>query len=174
MTNFKKCDKLISLLKGTSNVIIIQLTQNKTALIDDCDLEFAGYAWQYDQHTGYAKRKFTVDGKRVTKYLHRLIYEKHHHVTLLKDELVDHRNNNRLDCQLSNLRLANHSQNSCNRPSSGNKTGFKGVYQVGLQFEARVCYEGVTHKTEKYPTAELAFIARMTKAQEIQGGFAHD
>lgn len=154
-------------------MIIIQLTQNKTAFIDDSDSELAEYSWQYDQHTGYAKRKFTVDGKRVTKYLHRMIFEKHNSVTLLSDELVDHENNNRLDCRTCNLRLATPTQNACNKASVGNKTGYKGVTQKGFRFYATVYYENVAYRLGSFSTPELASLAYIAKALEVQKEFAY-
>lgn len=153
-------------------MIAITLTQNKVAYIDDSDVEFASYAWQYDQHTGYAKRKFTIEGKRVTKYLHRMVFEKHNSIELLKSELVDHENNNRLDCTTKNLRLADYSQNAANKHSKGNKSGYKWVTVSGLTFTAAVTFRGVTHVSRGFETALEAHEWALNKANELQGEFA--
>lgn len=136
--------------------IAIQLTQNKIAYIDSDDSEFANYAWQYDSYTGYAKRKFNVNGKRVTKYLHRCIFEKHWSVELAKDELVDHENNNRLDCTTNNLRLADYSQNNVNKVFTGNKSGYQGVKQVGMKFYASISWKNVRYNSEAFYKIEDA------------------
>lgn len=155
-----------------SFTIEIALTQGKSVLINSDDVEFAAYNWQFDKVTGYAKRKFTIDGKRVTKYLHRMIFEKHNSIELLKDEFVDHENNNRLDCTTANLRLATPAQNACNKEFRGNKSGFKGVTQKGTWFYAIVSFQNVRHFAGKFETAELAAQAYIIKATEIQREFA--
>jgi len=152
-------------------MIAIQLTQNKTVYIDDSDSEFSEYAWQYDNHTGYAKRKFTINGKRVTKYLHRMIFEKHWSVELLKDELVDHENNNRLDCTTNNLRLATYSQNNVNKHFKGNKVGYQGVTTCGQLFTAKISFENVTHNLGKFETPELASAAYQEIKKYLHGDF---
>ena len=154
-----------------SATIEIELTKGKTVLIDADDSEFSEYAWQYDQHTGYAKRKFTINGKRVTKYLHRMVFEKHNSVELLKSELVDHENNNRLDCTTRNLRLADYSQNAANKKFVGNKTGYKWVIASGDEFQGRITWRGEVYISGKFITAELAFEWSISKASELQGDF---
>lgn len=152
-------------------MIIINLTQNKTAYIDSDDSEFANYKWQYDQHTGYAKRKFTIDGKRVTKYLHRCIFEKHNSHILSKDELIDHENNNRLDNRTTNLRYADFSQNNVNKHFKGNKAGYKGVRLAGSKFYASISWKGETFKSGKYDTALEAFNWYCQQSEIYHGDF---
>lgn len=153
-------------------MIIIQLTQNKQALIDDQFTELADYKWQYDQKTGYAKRKFMIDGKRKSVYLHKMIYEQLTGEKTAKGMLVDHINNNRLDCQSYNLRLATYSQNNSNKHSKGNKTGYKWVKSSGLKFTSQITFEGVKYKSHKFDTALEAYEWSVVKALEIQGKFA--
>lgn len=154
-----------------SATIEITLTQGKTVLIDADDSEFSEYAWQYDQHTGYAKRKFNINGKRVTKYLHRMIFEKHNSVELLKSELVDHENNNRLDCTTKNLRLADYSQNAANKQFRGSKSGYKWVIECGIKFQGKITWKSVVYTSDKFDSAEVAFNWSITKASELQGDF---
>lgn len=151
--------------------ITIKLTQNKTALIDSDDSEFANMSWQYDQHTGYAKRKFTINGKRITKYLHRCIFEKHHGFELSKNGLIDHENNNRLDCTTNNLRYADYSQNNVNKHFKGNKVGYKGVQVSGDKFFGQISFRSYTEKSEKFDTVLEAFNWYCIKSQQYHGDF---
>lgn len=72
---------------------------------------------------------------------------------------VDHKNGNRSDNRLSNLRLATHAQNNHNMGIVGrNTSGFKGVsYSKGRGlWEAKVKLGGVTHHFGRHATAEQA------------------
>lgn len=153
-------------------MIIIQLTQNKQAFIDNQFAELANYKWQYDQKNGYAKRKFTIDGKRKSVYLHLMIYELSRGEKAPKGMVVDHENNNRLDCQSSNLRLATYSQNNSNKHFKSNKTGYKWVKQQGLKFSSQITFEGVKYKSPKFDTAKEAYEWSVVESQKIQGKFA--
>jgi hypothetical protein len=62
-------------------------------------------------------------GETRTKRLHRII------MNAPDGLLVDHRNRKSLDNRIANLRMATHSENSCNRTKMGNSTSqYKGVY----------------------------------------------
>lgn len=67
---------------------------------------------------GYARTK--IGGRH--RFLHRFIFE--------DDALRDHKNRNGLDCQRSNLRICDKSQNGANRRKQSGRTSsrFKGVY----------------------------------------------
>ena len=115
-----KNKKHINLYNGT---MLLQLTQNKWAVIDEQDWEkVKDHTW----HTEIARKTFyattSINGRSVR--MHRLIMDPG------KGEIVDHRDGNGLNNRRSNLRVCNNSQNLRNRglPAS-NKTGFKGVYK---------------------------------------------
>lgn len=152
--------------------IEISLTQNKTAVVDNAFAFVADFNWQYDQKTGYAKRKFTIDGKRKTVYLHKYIYELVTGEVLNgKTHVVDHKDNNRLNCQSDNLRKATYSQNNVNKVTKTGKSGKRGISQQGLLFIAKIRFEGVTYKLGKFTTIEQAVEAWTIKATELDANF---
>ncbi len=75
----------------------IQLTQGKTAIVDDSDYERENqYKWfaYKDKNTFYAKRNVSVNGKQRCLFLHGSILGK-------KENLkIDHQDGNGLNCQI--------------------------------------------------------------------------
>jgi hypothetical protein len=105
----------------------IALTQGKVALVSDEDYdELSIHSWHTvtPHNVSYAVRSERQPGGKVPTYLmHRVI------VDAPKGIEVDHINGDGLDNQRSNLRLATHSQNLCNRRLDANNTsGYKGVH----------------------------------------------
>jgi hypothetical protein len=93
------------------------------ALIDnDVFEEVNKFDWHYNN--GYAR-----NGK-MNILLHRFIWELK--VGEIPEALeVEHKDQNGLNCQISNLRLANRSENNCNKTKYKNNTsGFKGISKV--------------------------------------------
>jgi len=140
----------------------ITLTQGQTALIDDIDFpQISKHKWyaQYDKtrKAYYAARKLKLpDGKRATQLLHREL------LGLLPGDpaQVDHENLDGLDCRRFNLRLANCSQNQCNKPRRiDNSSGFKGItFNNWMQaYEARIGFQGKRFRRGYRHSAEAAF-----------------
>lgn len=91
------------------------------ALVDDDVFEEVNrYNWTYTSN-GYARNK------KMTIYLHRFIWElKNGNIPEGLD--IEHWDENKLNCQISNLRLATRSENCCNvTKRKNNKSGYKGV-----------------------------------------------
>lgn len=103
-------------------MVIIQLTQGKSTIIDDSDTnKVSRYKWYANKvgNTWYARTNIRR-GKTI--YLHQLI------IKCKKGQEVDHRNHNGLDCRRENLRKVTRSQNTMNhRIHKDNKSGFRGV-----------------------------------------------
>ena len=88
---------------------------------------------------------------------------------------VDHRNMNRSDNRINNLRSADNSCNSMNkRMQSNNTTGFKGVtYHKGTKkFHAKIQANGLRKSLGYYETAEQAHQAYIIASGELHGQFA--
>ena len=72
-------------------------------------------------------KRLMVNGK--AKYAHVLIWE-FVHGTIPDGMVIDHKNGNKKDNRINNLRLVTHKQNSENRlkPNKNSKSGIKGVF----------------------------------------------
>jgi hypothetical protein len=107
----------------------IPLTQGKVTLVDDEDYErFIKWNWiaMLNNSSGrwYAYRNDRILGKRVRIWMHREI------LGLRPGRIpeVDHKNGDGLDNRRANLRVANRSNNSCNkRARLDNTSGYKDV-----------------------------------------------
>lgn len=99
----------------------IQLTRDKSAIVDDEDYEFLmQWKWQDNGH-GYAVRTCRKNGKRKI-WMHRILNK-------TPDGMhTDHINGDKLDNRKQNLRTVNRAQNGMNRLSySGSSSKYKGV-----------------------------------------------
>jgi hypothetical protein len=108
-------------------VSIIQLTQDKSTLVDDEDYNFLSqwrwltvggkYAGRYEYHIRDGVKK------KVCIYLHRFLLQ------TPPDMDTDHKNGDCLDNRRSNLRICTTAQNLANRTklNSRNTSGYKGV-----------------------------------------------
>ena len=116
------------------SVIQIPLTRNYIAIVDEIDADLAQLKWSFLQSNGkdsrriYARRNARIDGKRLTIQLHRVILARILGRELQPQELVDHIDQNGLNCSRTNLRLASHAENMRNVGLvHRNKSGYKGV-----------------------------------------------
>lgn len=125
----------------------IPLTQNKVALVDDCDYEFLmqwkWYACKY-KHTYYAVRSGFRESRKFNKvWMHRVLLELSDNNKLQGD----HKDRNGLNNQRNNLRISNQSQNNANRKYSHPSRSSK---YIGVTYRIkRKRYEaviGVNHK----------------------------
>jgi hypothetical protein len=107
----------------------IKLTQDKFALVDDQDYEFLiQWKWCASKHRGmfYAVRCVQSKLKQTAIKMHQIIAIR---MGLLASDTLDHIDQNGLNNQRLNLRLATVSQNGINRPKQRNNTsGYKGVH----------------------------------------------
>jgi hypothetical protein len=146
----------------------IELTQGKVALVDDEDYDWLSQ-WKWYAHRNpktriywYARR----DEKRRTIFMHREI------LRTSRGSQVDHRDQNGLNNQKSNLRDCTHAQNMQNRRPSA-KTGFRGVTQYRKDtWKSEIKTNGLRIYLGYYATAEEAARAYDRAAIKYFGEFA--
>ena len=117
--------------------------------------------------TGY--RSIHVSGRRYQE--HRLVFLFHHGILPAQ---VDHRNGDKADNRIENLRRANHSQNQVNTPDRPSASGLRGVREVTKtgRWMARVYLNGKEIRVGTFDTMEQASIAYRAKMRELFGEFA--
>jgi len=115
------------------------------ALIDDEDYDLVSRyrwhpSWNKNAKTFYAIRNISVNGKRTTVSMHRLILG----LDFGDKRQGDHRNFNGLDCQRHNLRIATTAQNMANTQRSRGSSRFKGVawHSNSQKWVAMICIDG--------------------------------
>lgn len=133
------------------------------ATIDASDAErVLKFTWFADPIKGggfYAARK-GVGGKI---YMHRY---------LMDARLVDHRDRDGLNNRRSNLRIATRSQNAANSKPRRTKAPFRGIYQNGKMWVARIRVNYAYIYLGTYPTPEAAAAAYDLAASAHFGEFA--
>ncbi len=141
---------------------------NKCFYFDKEDYELIkNYCW-FENDKGYAVAH-QKNGLNIRQ--HRLI--------LRPDvgDIIDHKNQNRLDNRKDNLRIANKQTNGINRPCNvNNKLGVKGVslQTNGDKYTARIMVNGKTIYLGSFDTIEEAKMARMNMENKIFGDFAYE
>lgn len=139
-------------------------------IVDDC------YKYLLTNH------KWSVNNKG---YAHAWIQGKpwplHRYIAFLagleiENKVVDHIDHNKLNCKLSNLRVATLSQNSCNRekPQVNNKSGLLGVsfFKRNGKWRTSVCKNGNRKSAGYYKNKYDAALARDMLALKMHGNFA--
>lgn len=149
----------------------IRLTQGKVTLVDDRNFGWLNQWKWYFHHTGYAVRNQwnSVTKKRYMIFMHRLI------LNTPKGFEADHINQNKLDNQRSNLRIATHSQNQSNGDAYQNNTsGYKGVHwdKKAKKWDARIQVTGKRIRLGAYEKKWVAALAYNIAAIGYRGKFA--
>jgi hypothetical protein len=130
-----------------------------------------------DQPAGMIKmcgyRRITIDGRSyLASHLAWL-----HHYGEPPAATVDHRNRDRTDDRIENLRLATHSEQCRNRETAVGTTGLKGVSRFNkpdqhAKFRSTISVNGKRIFLGLFMTAEEAHAA-YCRASEMHGEFAH-
>lgn len=153
--------------------MLIPLTRGYNAIIDAIDADLGDYYWSA---TGSGSRFYaqgSMNGKR--PYMHRVIMERMLGRELQDGEQVDHIDNDPLNNQRSNLRIATHRQNVKNRKRHrNNKSGFKGVYynKRAKRYHAQIRVGGKHIYLGLHDTPEEAHEAYCEAADKYHGEFA--
>jgi hypothetical protein len=113
---------------------------NQTILIDDNKAYLKAYKWRINGQ-GYVMG--TINGRSAALHRHLMNHPMGY---------IDHRNGNKLDNRLENLRLSNHSQNMANsKVRDHSQTRVKGVFPFRDRFRVYVAggYIGVFRDLEE-------------------------
>lgn len=156
--------------------VTFSLTKGYEATVDAVDADLAQLNWWVAERefTCYAARSLQVNGKNITEFLHRVIFERmggH----LNPGETVDHEDNNGLNNRRGNLRAANPTQQVANRRiTKRNKSGFKGVFwnKHNNNWAACIRIAGKNKWLGGYPTPEEAHDAYCKAASNLHREFA--
>lgn len=144
------------------------LKHGHICLLDNEDYAKLGGRWFYSD---YVIRHIIGTYPSQKEYLHKLV------LGAGKNQQVDHRDGNKLDCRKQNLRLCNTTQNNqnsnkkrINRASSK----YKGVYwdKQMNKFRARIYHDGKTYHLGLFDNEIEAAQKYNKKALDLFGEFA--
>ena len=123
----------------------IQLSQGKSAMVDDEDFEYLNqWKWYLIKPGGniyYARRKVYYGKKYTQIYMHREIIK-------CDGFIIDHISGNGLDNQKCNLRVCKREQNALNRRKNiNNLSGYKGVswYKPEKKWRSQIQYKKIVY-----------------------------
>ncbi len=148
---------------------LIPLTKGLFAQVDDEDYDMLmRHKWQAhkSRNTYYANSAIYENGKQIYLTMHRVIMKAE------KGVLIDHKDRNGLNCQKSNLRKCNHSENNANRKSSG-YSRYLGVSFFRGKWVAQITINKKTLLIGSFDSEKEAAIAYDKRALEVRGEFAN-
>lgn len=123
--------------------------------------------------TGHQNVFLYIDGKQKGFVLSRIIW------FLTTGEYpifeIDHIDRNPKNNKFSNLRLANRSENNCNKRGKINRLGLKGTYQdirTG-KWHCQIQKNGKVHGRYGFNTTYEAYAVRMELAKQLHGEFTN-
>jgi hypothetical protein len=124
-------------------------------------------------HNGYYYVILSIDGKHFNKTIHKLVGE-----TFIPNPLnktcIDHKNNDKLDNNVSNLRYCTQQENCMNtKLSSKNTSNYKGVHfdKQRNKWMAQIMINGKRKHLGCFDNIEDAVNARVKKAEELFGEY---
>ena len=124
-------------------------------MVDDDDYEkLSKYTWHVSRtnaHNVYAMRHKKVDNKTTKVYIHQEIMGGSANV------IIDHIDQNGLNCQKSNLRISNKSQNAQNRRPYG-KIKYLGVSEHNNKYRVQIYNNGKRHSKVCDTVSEAALL----------------
>ena len=150
----------------------IPLTRGEFAIVDkDLEKWLSMWNWHCDG-SGYAARQITID-KKGGKWIQQPLGMAHQIIVPELGLIPDHKNGNKLDNRIDNLRACRPWENHVNRANkAGSVSKYKGVSKVGNKWKASITVKGERHYLGLHETEEDAAWIYNQKAIEIHGEFA--
>jgi hypothetical protein len=151
------------------------LTQGQVAIVNEEDY---GYLAQWKWFAVFRRGGFiavrngpTIDGRRHTIYLSRVIAER---MGLDMSKVIDHIDHDTLDNTRDNLRAATCNESARNRRGNASRIIDlpKGVYMQGSKYKAVVQVDKKNHYLGTFDTPAAAASAYDAAALELHGSFA--
>ena len=125
---------------------------------------------------GYLQVAISGRSERITISVARVIFTMHHGQIEI-GMLIDHKDGNRLNNLIGNLRPATSSQNAQNQKlRSSNACGVKGVswHKSAKAWEAKLGHNGKQHRIGLFATVQLAEQALVKYRTTLHGSFANN
>jgi hypothetical protein len=131
------------------------------------DADWFGYLmqWKWHYNCGYAERKVRVDGKQVHISMHREI------INAERGDMVDHKNGDTTDNQISNLRLATHSTNAMNMRKHKGASSYKGVSKNKNSWRTQIWIDNKKVLVLSFPQERWAALAYDLNAPALFGEY---
>lgn len=148
---------------------LIPLSQGKFTMVDAGDFDMLSkFNWFLDRK-GYARRWGFHLGKRVERFMHRII------AGTPKGMQTDHINRDGLDNRRCNLRVCNHALNNSNSSGRRSEVGTKGVSKGRGKtgFYARITVNRRSIHLGTFSTVKAASDAYYEAAKIVAGEFAN-
>ena len=114
---------------------------------------------------GYLLLSFIYDWSRIN-YGHRVVWALTHW-RLAGMHTIDHRNGDRMDNRIANLREATRAEQNLNMGPRKSETGLRGAYRNGPGFAAKIKRRGVRRHIGQFATAEEAHAAYLAERVRI-------
>lgn len=98
----------------------------------------------------------------------------HRFIMNFPDRVVDHENNNSLDCRKSNLRITSKSNNCRNRKSknSNNKSGYRNVSLIEGLYVVQLMVDGRNKRLKSFKNADEAGVYAELMREQLYGDYA--
>lgn len=133
--------------------------------------KYAGTEAGAKHKSGAIQIQLTFDGKGRLFWAHRIAWCHYH--GCWPDGLIDHRDGNPSNNKIDNLRLANGSQNGCNKRELRGAIPFRGVYEFGDgKFAAQIKFHGKWRWLGLHSSPSSAAKAYDDAAVNLHGAFA--
>ncbi len=126
---------------------------------------------QAQDSNGYMRISLSFDNKSRMMSIHRLVA-----INFLDNiddkSCVDHKDNDKSNNSVDNLRFATYSENNMNRIKQS-KNKYKGIVKRGNRWRSRITHDGKDMWLGTYDTEQEAAIVYNIKALELFGEFAN-